>query len=49
MTNAIASELSYLVLQKQQAEQSGRDVPKVKAPAETPARFDAYPVLVVGK
>jgi hypothetical protein len=41
--NQIASELSYLVLLKRQAEQNGRDVPKVKAPAERPATFDAYP------
>jgi hypothetical protein len=42
-TNEIASDLSFLVWQKQQAEKSGRDVPKVKAPAERPATFDAYP------
>lgn len=38
--NAIASDLSYLVLQKQLAERNGRDVPKVKAPAEKPSRFE---------
>jgi len=42
--NAIASELSYLVMLKRQRELNGPDVPKVKAPAEKPARFDAYPV-----
>ena len=43
---SFASELSYLCLLKRQAELNGRDVPKVKAPAEKPARFDAYPVAV---
>ena len=41
----IASELSYLVALKQKAEREGRDVPRVKAPAEKPARFDAYAVV----
>lgn len=40
----IASELSYLVMLKRQAEQAKKDAPKVKADAEKPAKFDAYPV-----
>ncbi len=40
-----ASELSYRVMLRRQQEQNGPDVPKVKAPAEKPARFDAYPVV----
>ena len=42
--NAIASELSFQVWQKQQAERDGRDVPRVTAPAEKPAKFDGFPV-----
>lgn len=41
--NMIATELSHAVLLKQRAERDGRDVPKVKAPAERPATFDAHP------
>lgn len=41
---SFASELSYLVQLKRQRELNGRDVPKVKAPAEKPATFDAYAV-----
>ena len=42
----IASELSYAVMLKRQRELNGRDVPKVTAPAEKPATFDAYPVVI---
>jgi hypothetical protein len=37
----IATELSYQVLQKIRAERDGREVPKVMALAEKPAKFDA--------
>lgn len=42
---AFASEMSFLVLERQRAERDGRDVPKVKAPTEKPSRFDAYPTV----
>lgn len=41
----IASDKSWEVMQKIRAEREGREVPKVKAPTEKPARFDAYPVV----
>lgn len=39
-TNAIASELSYAVLLKRQAEQVKKDTQRVTAPTEKPAKFD---------
>lgn len=42
-SNQIASELSYLVMLRRQAEQNGqKDAPKVKAPVQKAATFDAY-------
>lgn len=44
-TNLIASDLSYLVLQKRLAEREGREVPTVKAPTERPA-YPPYPAVL---
>lgn len=41
-TNNIASDTSWEVLQKIRADREQRETPKVKAPAEQPAKFDAY-------
>lgn len=41
----IASDKSWEVMQKIRAEREGREVPKVKAPVQKSARFDAYAVV----
>lgn len=45
MSNQIATDTSWEVAQKVRADREKREqTPKVKADAERPAKFDAYPV-----
>lgn len=41
----IASDKSWEVAQKIRAEREGRETPKVKAPVQKAATFDAYAVV----